>query len=321
MSSKMGLGKTCQVIAFFAHLFEKGIKGPHLIIVPGSTLENWLREFSVFCPKLAVMPYYANQNERPNIRTQIEAASDSLNVLITTYGIAKIKEDNKFLRRLKPVVCVYDEGHYLRNSQSAGYHEYMRINARFRLLLTGTPLQNNLRELASLLGFILPSVFQEHSEELEAVFNHKAKTTDSDQSHAALLSAQRIARAKSMMTPFVLRRKKHQVLKHLPRKARRVEYCDLSPAQAELYDKEKSHALTLVAARKAGKKTGNESSNIMMALRKASLHPLLFRRLYDDKTIGRMAKACSREEEFRQSNIDLIYEDMVRDALDKLYAE
>lgn len=190
----------------------------------------------------------------------------------------------------------------------------MRIDARFRLLLTGTPLQNNLRELASLLGFILPSVFQQHSEELEAVFSHKAKTTDSDESRAALLSAQRIARAKSMMTPFVLRRKKHQVLKHLPRKIRRVEHCNLSPAQAELYDKEKAQARDLVAARKAGQKTGNESTNIMMALRKASIHPLLFRHLYDDNTIGQMAQACIREEEFRQSNVDMVYEDMVRDA-------
>lgn len=203
---------------------------------------------------------------------------------------------------------MYDEGHILKNSKSAGYVELMRIPAQFRLLLTGTPLQNNLIELASLLGFILPSVFQEHSRDLEYIFSHKAKTTD--ESHAALLSTQRIARAKSMMTPFVLRRKKHQVLKHLPPKTRRVEYCELSQSQKDIYEGEKAKALQIISDRTAGKKTGNETANIMMALRKASIHPLLFRRLYNDKTISKMSKACLKEEEFRESNVDLVYEDM-----------
>lgn len=308
LADDMGLGKTCQVVAFLAHLLEKGVKGPHLVVVPGSTLENWLREFSIFCPKLHVMPYYAGQSERPGIQTQILESLDTLNVIVTTYTLAKTKEDNKFLRKLKPVVCVYDEGHILKNSKSAGYEALMRIQAQFRLLLTGTPLQNNLRELASLLGFILPSVFKEHSEDLEAIFSHKAKTTDD--SHAALLSSQRITRAKSMMAPFVLRRKKHQVLRHLPSKSRRVEYCELSESQNELYQSHKMKALRVVAARAAGQKTGNETSNVMMALRKASIHPLLFRRLYDDSTIAKMSKACLKEEQYQDSNEQFVYEDM-----------
>ena len=308
LADDMGLGKTCQVVAFLAHLLEKGVKGPHLVVVPGSTLENWLREFSVFCPELHVMPYYAGQNERPAIQAQILDSLDTLNIVVTTYTLAKTKNDNKFLRKLRPVVCVYDEGHLLKNSKSAGYEALMRIPSQFRLLLTGTPLQNNLRELVSLLGFILPSVFREHSEDLEAIFGHKVKTTD--ESHAALLSNQRIARAKSMMTPFVLRRKKHQVLKHLPAKIRRVEYCELSKAQSEIYEMEKARALRIVTARASGEKTGNETANIMMALRKASIHPLLFRRLYNDTVIAKMSKACVREEEYKESNVELIYEDM-----------
>ena len=308
LADDMGLGKTCQVIAFFAHLHERGIKGPHVVIVPGSTLENWLREFSVFCPQLHVMPYYASQSERPGIQLQILDSRDTLNVVVTTYTLAKQKDDNKFLRKLNPVVCVYDEGHLLKNSKSAGYDAFMRIPSQFRLLLTGTPLQNNLKELTSLLGFILPQVFREHSQDLEAIFSHKAKT--SGESHAALLSDQRIARAKSMMTPFVLRRKKHQVLGHLPAKFRRIEYCDLSSSQAELYNMEKEKASRILAARMAGEKTGNETSNVMMALRKASIHPLLFRRLYDDRLLSRMSKAIVHEEQFQESNIALVYEDM-----------
>ncbi|KAL6715733.1 DNA-dependent ATPase fun30 [Lecanora helva] len=308
LADDMGLGKTCQVIAFFAHLLEKGIKGPHVVIVPSSTLENWLREFSIFCPGLRVMPYYASQNERPGVQAQILNSRDSLNVIITTYTLAKQKDDNKFLRKLDPTVCVYDEGHILKNSKSAGYEAYMRIPSQFRLLLTGTPLQNNLKELTSLLGFILPSLFSEHKEDLEAIFSHKAKTND--ESHAALLSDQRIARAKSMMTPFVLRRKKHQVLRHLPTKTKRIEYCDLLPTQLALYQAEEEKAQRIIAARLAGGKTGNETSNIMMALRKASIHPLLFRRLYTDKLLAKMSKDIVKEEKFRESRVDFVYQDM-----------
>ena len=254
------------------------------------------------------MPYYASQSERPRIQTQILDNLDSLNIVVTTYTLAKTKDDNKFLRKLKPIVCVYDEGHLLKNSKSAGYEALMKIPTQFRLLLTGTPLQNNLRELASLLGFILPSVFRDHSEDLEAIFSHKAKTSDS--SHAALLSNQRIARAKSIMTPFVLRRKKHQVLKHLPAKTRRVEYCELSKSQSEIYAMEKARAHRVITARAAGQKTSNETANIMMALRKASIHPLLFRRLYDDSAIAKMSKACLGEPEYEHSNVELVFEDM-----------
>ncbi|MCJ1393499.1 hypothetical protein MMC18_006374 [Xylographa bjoerkii] len=308
LADDMGLGKTCQVVAFLASLFEKGIKGPHLVIVPGSTLENWLREFQNFCPALDVMPYYAGKNERPDIQEEILDRAELPNVIITTYGIAKVPDDNKFLRRLKPSVCVFDEGHHLKNSTSKVYQSLMKIPAEFRLLLTGTPLQNNLGELASLLGFILPNLFKKHSEELESIFNQRAKTTDGD--HSALLSAQRIARARSMMTPFILRRKKHQVLKHLPPKTRRVEYCDLSPSQHALYTAEQERFLRNAEARKAGIRTGENTPNNLMNLRKASIHPLLFRQIYDDKTLSKMAKQAVKEDVWRESDVDLVYEDM-----------
>lgn len=307
LADDMGLGKTCQVIAFLAHLYEKGIKGPHLVVVPSSTLENWLREFKNFCPTLSVMPYYAGQAERAEIRETIEENLDNINVVITTYTIAKAKVDAHFLRNLDFCVCVYDEGHMLKSSTSVLYEKLIRIPARFRLLLTGTPLQNNLQELASLLGFILPKVFKDRKDDLQYVFANKAKTVD--ESHSTLLSAQRIARAKSMLTPFVLRRKKHQVI-DLPPKISRVEYCEMNAIQKEIYQREKEEVRQLLADRAAGKKTGNKSANILMKLRQAAIHPLLYRRIYNDTTLSRMAKACLKEEQWSKSDPDVIFEEL-----------
>lgn len=309
LADDMGLGKTCQVIAFLAHLKEKGVNGPHIVVVPPSTLENWLREFSIFCPDLEVIPFYSDLKGREAVREQIRQNIDSIDVVVTTYSMAKLKEETKFLRRLSPVVCVFDEGHALKNSDSVASKQLMKITAQFRLLLTGTPLQNNLRELVSLLGFILPNVFNEHSENLSYIFSHKAKTTDD--SHAALLSVQRIARAKAMMTPFVLRRKKHQVLKNLPGKIHRVEYCELSASQIEIYDAETQKAQKIVQNRAAGIKSAkNESANIIMALRKASIHPLLHRRLYTDTIIAKISTACVDEPELPDRNPDFCFEDL-----------
>ncbi|KAM5435300.1 DNA-dependent ATPase fun30 [Microsporum ferrugineum] len=308
LADDMGLGKTCQVIAFLSHLLEIGITGPHLVVVPASTLENWLREFSLFCPKLKTMPYYAGQAARAEIRQEIEDNKDNINVVITTYTIAKAKVDAAFLRSMNFHVCVYDEGHMLKSSKSQLYEKLIRIPAQFRLLLTGTPLQNNLQELASLLGFILPSVFRERKDDLEYIFRAKAKTVDD--THSALLSAQRIARAKSMLMPFVLRRKKHQVI-DLPAKISRVEYCEMNEFQQEIYRNEIESVKQHIADRAAGKKsTRNKSSNILMKLRQAAIHPLFYRRFYDDKTLSRMSKACLKDEKWAHSDPDQIYTEL-----------
>ncbi|KAI9812424.1 MAG: hypothetical protein M1827_004655 [Pycnora praestabilis] len=308
LADEMGLGKTCQVIAFLAHLLEKGIKGPHLVVVPGSTLENWLREFRTFCPTLVVEPYYGALKDRAFIRERIDCNKDRINVVVTTYDLAAKGVDGKWLRHLKPVACVYDEGHYLKNASSKRYETLMRIPAKFRLLLTGTPLQNNLQELASLLAFILPSVFKDRKEDLSYIFKYRAKTTDDN--HAALLSTQRIARAKSMMMPFILRRKKYQVLKHLPGKFCRVEYCKATDSQQEIYAAELLQARKAFEARSTGKKPDKESGNVMMQLRKAAIHPLLFRRIFDDGAIRKMSKACLKEDDLRECDANTVLEDM-----------
>lgn len=318
LADDMGLGKTCQVIAFFAHLHEIGVPGPHLVVVPGSTLENWLREFENFCPKLRVDPYYAGIKERPEMQYNLKNQMKNINVIVTTYDMASKPDDAAFIRKIvNPVVCVYDEGHALKNSQSKRYKQLMKIPAQFRLLLTGTPLQNNLQELIALLAFIMPDIFVNQQEDLLAIFKHKAKTTDKD--HGALLSAQRITRARSMMTPFILRRKKHQVLKDLPAKTSRVEYCELASNQRSIYDKIAAEAREIFlrnrkedGTRKTkprGAPTNDKvGTSILMELRKAAIHPLLFRRRYTDDILHKMANIFCKKNAGRENN--LVYEDL-----------
>jgi SWI/SNF-related matrix-associated actin-dependent regulator 1 of chromatin subfamily A len=295
LADDMGLGKTCQVISFLSHLHETGITGLHLICVPGSTLENWLREFEKFSPSLNVFAYHGSQAERLEMQDFISNNLDSINVVVTTYDMATSKNDNQFLRTLRPATCIYDEGHMLKNSKSQRYISLMRIRTPWRLLLTGTPLQNNLQELISILGFIMPDIFGENMEDLSYIFKHRAKTTEDD--HAKLLSAQRVTRARSMMAPFVLRRKKEQVLKDLPAKIRRVEYCEMTPRQKMLY--EEYAAIHQTALENSKKGIVGDPRNYMMDHRKAAIHPLMFRSIYGNDDIEIMHKKIPAKGKYR----------------------
>jgi hypothetical protein len=151
LADEMGLGKTCQVIAFLGGLLERhgGQRGKHLVVVPSSTiginsrnqsnLENWLREFKRFCPTLVVEPYYGDQKTRAELRYSMEERKNDFHVIVTTYKLATgAKEDRLFLKNFQFDVCVFDEGHMLKNSMSKQYIQLMKLNANFRVLLTGT---------------------------------------------------------------------------------------------------------------------------------------------------------------------------------------
>ncbi|KAK5124289.1 hypothetical protein LTR85_001992 [Meristemomyces frigidus] len=308
LADDMGLGKTCQVIAFLAQLQKEEVDGVHLVVVPGSTLENWLREFARFAPSLKVVPYYGLQGERPALQQQINDDFDTIDVVVTTYDMASKPDDNRFLRNLGPAVCVYDEAHILRNPNSQRYEGLMKIKADFKILLTGTPLQNNLQELVSILAFIMPDLFKANRDQLDFIFKHKASTKDAD--HAALLSAERIARARTMMTPFILRRKKAQVL-DLPAKHNRVEMCDMTPSQEAYYQGLISEAQQVLAEKATGNAKSKAaakkaSSNIVMTLRQAAIHPLLARRLYSDKRIDKIVAELLKHDEFATNTADKV---------------
>ncbi|KAG6329996.1 hypothetical protein ID866_9092 [Astraeus odoratus] len=340
LADEMGLGKTIQVISFFAYMKEKGNLGPHLIVVPSSTLENWCREFGRFAPSISVQTYYAGKEERfPLRQTLLETQrrhsknDTGWEVLITTYNLAQGDEkDRKFFRKIEWDSIVFDEGHVLKNFQSQRYQALLRFEARWRLLLTGTPLQNNLQELVSLLNFILPDLLGDTLDSLRAIFKTKGDTK------VTLLSQERVSRAKKMMTPFVLRRRKDQVLKDLPLKVERVEWCDLTDLQRSLYNdalrrstktilesesnsRSTSGTATPNGTNKPAKKAkvarskdkyAENSSNVLMDLRKAASHPMLFRALFTDQILTSITKVLLKEPDFRKRGavFDYVKEDM-----------
>lgn len=177
------------------------------------------------------------------------------------------------------------------------------------------------------MNFILPKLFTDVMESFRAIFKVKASA------QAGMLAHERVSRAKRMMTPFVLRRRKDQVLKELPKKSERIEWCEMTALQQEIYrqtmqrsrrvlmeesEEEDELAIAEAAGQKGRPKKKKQikaqqqdlSSNVLMDLRKATAHPMLFRRLYDDETIKLMAKACLQEPEFQESKLQLVIEDM-----------
>lgn len=326
LADEMGLGKTAQVISFLGRLQELGVsRGPHMIVVPASTLDNWLREFERFCPTLEVRCYYGSQTARLALQKELMAERNDIHAVVTTYSmVCGNSDDRRFLRKLRCDSMILDEGHMIKNYASARYGHLMRLNIPFRLLLTGTPLQNNLQELVSLLIFIMPKLFAGSEDDVHKIFKLKNGSTVSAANAASsphnstkaaqMLSQQRIDRAKKMMAPFVLRRRKAHVLVHLPKKIHHLEYCNMTPHQEYIYS-------TLIATYRkqcidldddtTKKDPGlRKLGNIVMQLRKAADHPLLFRHHYTDATLKQMAHEIMHEERYMDANQHYIYEDM-----------
>jgi len=302
LADEMGLGKTIQTIAFLAHLLDAKISsGPHIIIVPSSTLDNWQREFAVWCPDMKLISYSGNQRERRQVRHDILSGELRGNVILTTYNLATSQpEDRNLFRKLNTYFAVFDEGHMLKNMSSQRYQHLMRLNAKHRLLLTGTPLQNNLLELMSLLKFVMPHMFDESTSTLVKMFS---SSSDS----ASPFAQQRIAQARNIMQPFVLRRLKADVLRQLPEKVDTVERCPLTEHQLAIYSK-----VQLIFQNKScGKKLpASQLKNVCMELRKVANHPLLRRERFTDDQLIKMARLLKKSTQFCESNEKFLFEDM-----------
>jgi len=299
LADEMGLGKTIQAIAFLAKLYQNGIEGPHLITVPSSTLDNWVRELKLWCPSLKVLVYYGSVEDRRYLKHDILNEDVEFNVIVTTYNLAIGNDsDRSLFRKLRLKYAVFDEGHMLKNMNSLRYRHLMAINAEHRLLLTGTPLQNNLLELISLLNFIMPSMFSNSTTQLSKMFSMKSHEEQSR------FERDRISQAKLIMKPFILRRVKSEVLKQLPAKEEKVEFCSMSEKQQVLYQK----LIKKLKASTTGEK--RELCNVMMQLRKMANHPLLHRQYYTTEKLKAMSKLMLKEPTHFDADAALIQEDM-----------
>ncbi|KAL8651867.1 MAG: hypothetical protein Q9226_004511 [Calogaya cf. arnoldii] len=280
LADEMGLGKTIQTISLLAHLaVEHGIWGPHLIVVPTSVMLNWEMEFKKFLPGFKVLTYYGTQEERKQKRQGWISNSDKWNVWITSYQLA-LKDDQVFKRR-EWQFMVLDEAHNIKNFRSKRWQTLLTFNTRARLLLTGTPLQNNLTELWSLLFFLMPADsagtgiagfadLQEFSswfkKPVEQILEHGRDTMD-DEAKAI------VTKLHGVLRPYLLRRLKADVEKQMPGKYEHVVYCRLSKRQRYLYDGFMSRAQTRETLA-----SGKYLSiiNCLMQLRKVCNHPDLF---------------------------------------------
>jgi E1A-binding protein p400 len=162
LADEMGLGKTLMTISMLAYLaVERGVWGPHLIVVPTSVMLNWEIEFKKWAPAFKVVTYYGSQKERKEKRLGW-SKQNAFHICITSYQL--VVQDQHVFRRKKWGYLILDEAHHIKNFQSQRWQTMLNFNAKRRLLITGTPLQNNLMELWSLMHFLMPQIFASHKE-------------------------------------------------------------------------------------------------------------------------------------------------------------
>ncbi|VVD05858.1 unnamed protein product, partial [Leptidea sinapis] len=266
LADEMGLGKTIQTIALLAHLaLEHEDWGPHLVLAPTSVVLNWEMEFKKWCPAFKILTYYGTIKERKLKRVGWTKAN-SFHVCITSYKL--VVQDHQSFRRKRWKYLILDEAQNIKNFKSQRWQMLLNFQTERRLLLTGTPLQNSLLELWSLMHFLMPDVFASHSE-FRAWFAEVAGMAEG----SARRSEELLRRLHQVLRPFLLRRLKRDVERQMPRKYEHVLLCRLAARQRCLYDDFMSRAKT-----KESLSSGNLLSviNVLMQLRKVCNHPDLF---------------------------------------------
>ncbi|RIB12055.1 SNF2 family N-terminal domain-containing protein [Gigaspora rosea] len=261
LADEMGLGKTLQSISFLGYLkYVRNIPGPHLVVAPKSTLHNWQKEFNMWIPDFHVVVLHGNKKERAEIIAERLLPKD-FQVCITSYEMCLIEK--AALKKFAFQYIIIDEAHRIKNENSMLSQIVRVFKSRNRLLITGTPLQNNLHELWALLNFLLPDVFSS-SKDFDSWFkSHDNQDNVVQQLHKVL-------------RPFLLRRIKSDVEKSLLPKKEVNIYVGMTSMQRKWYQRilEKDIAAVNGAVSKSESKT--RLLNIVMQLRKCCNHPYLF---------------------------------------------
>ncbi|XVF15747.1 hypothetical protein REPUB_Repub09cG0182500 [Reevesia pubescens] len=285
LADQMGLGKTIQTIAFLAHLKGNGMNGPYLIIAPLSTLSNWINEVARFAPSMDAIIYHGNKKERDEIRRKHmpKVIGPKFPIVITSYEMA-MSDARKCLMHYEWKYVVVDEGHRLKNFNCKLVKELKHLRVGNKLLLTGTPLQNNLVELWSLLNFILPDIFQSH-EEFESWFDFSGKVNGevSKEEMEEKRRAQVVAKLHAILRPFLLRRMKADVEQMLPHKKEIILYASLTEHQRNFQDHllNKTLEAHLLEKVDTGRGLKGKLNNLMIQLRKNCNHPDLLESAFD----------------------------------------
>lgn len=309
LADEMGLGKTVQVISFLAHLKEiNAAKNTHLVVVPSSTLENWQNEFERWCPDLKVLLYYGSTEERRSFRILFaQGEHKEYDVILTTYTMVNSGPEERKMFRVTPMhYVIFDEAHMLKNMNTQRYESLVRIRAANRILLTGTPLQNNLLELMSLLIFVMPHMFSEKTDDLKNLFQKTSRNNKDDEDLPAF-EREQIEQAKKIMKPFLLRRLKRDVLQDLPKKEDYMLEIPMASSQKEKY-------MNLVATFKAAganNEPGYSGVTMMSDLRKLCNHPCLLRYYYQQNVIKTMAKRLAKDPNYKDTVEKYIIDDLL----------
>lgn len=282
LADEMGLGKTVQSISVMAYLAEKyDIWGPYLVVAPASTLHNWEQELRKFVPEFKILPYWGTAGDRKTLRKFWDRRHNtykkdaSFHVMVTSYQL--VVSDVAYFQKMKWQYMILDEAQAIKSSQSSRWKCLLGFHCRNRLLLTGTPIQNNMQELWALLHFIMPSLFDSHDEFSEWF----SKDIESHAQSNTKLNEDQLKRLHMILKPFMLRRVKKHVQKELGDKIETDVFCDLTYRQRAYYSNLRNQISIMDLIEKAT--TGDDTDsgtlmNLVMQFRKVCNHPDLFER-------------------------------------------